>query len=107
MPQIITSQQLGQYQTMLDNGQVSQFYDAMSAQGYNYAGWANGVARENSITGLSALDYLKGTALMGMGGEACRILSTPQIEQIKQDMAKGYLDTLKGIARDSGGILSR
>jgi hypothetical protein len=74
MPQAPTTQQIGQYITQINNGgidQVRQVYDSLYAQGYNYAGWAGGVASGDSITGLSALSFLQGTALMGLGGEAC------------------------------------
>lgn len=110
MTQALTTQQIDQYITQVKNGgveQARQAYDALSAQGYNYAGWAAGVARGNSVTGLSALDYLQGTALMGMGGEACRNLTQAQIDKIRVDTATGYLETLREIADRSGGIVNR
>ena len=110
MAQAITSQQLNQYINQITTGgveQARQVYDILYAQGYNYAGWAAGVARGDSITGVSALDYLQSTALMGLGGDACRNLTQTQIDGIRVDMALGYLQTLSTIATDSGGIVSR
>jgi hypothetical protein len=43
---------------------------------------------------------MKGTALMGVGGHECPMLSAEKIQSIKTDMAKAYLDTLMAIAKD-------
>ena len=110
MPQALTTQQISQYITQIQNGgveQARQVYDTLNAQGYNYAGWAAGVARGDSITGASALNFMQGTALMGMGGDACRNLTQVQTDKIRVDMATGYLETLKGIAEESGNIVTR
>lgn len=50
-------------------------YTDLYAQGYNYAGWAEGVAKGDSFAGQAALEYLQGTALMGLGGDSCRNLT--------------------------------
>jgi hypothetical protein len=110
MPQTITNQQLDQYLTLIQTGGVEQarlVYDALNAQGYRYAGWAAGVARGDSITGVSALDFLQGSALMGAGGDACRNLTQVQVDEIRVNMALGYLQTLSAIATDSGGSVDR
>jgi hypothetical protein len=110
MPQTLTTTQIQQYIDSIKTGGLDQArlaYDALDAQGYNYAGWATGVASGNSITGLSALSYLQGTALMGMGGDACRNLTQTQIDKIRVDMATGYLETLKTISIKDGGAVNR
>jgi hypothetical protein len=110
MPQTLTTTQIQQHIDSIKTGGVDQaraVYDNLNAQGYNYAGWAAGVARGDSITGLSALSYLQGTAMMGMGGDACRNLTQAQIDKVRVDMATGYLETLKIIATDSGGSVNR
>ncbi|WP_457282706.1 calcium-binding protein, partial [Polaromonas sp. P5_D5] len=110
MAQAISSQQLSQYIGQIQTGGVEQarlIYDVLNTQGYGYAGWAAGVARGDSITGISALNYLQGTAMMGLGGEACRNLTQTQIDGIRVDMAIGYLQTLQDIALQSGGSVSR
>ncbi len=110
MPQELTTAEIQQYIDRVDSGgvdQAQQVYDILNAQGYNYAGWAAGVARGDSITGLSALSYLQGTALMGLGGDACRNLTQAQIDKIRVDMATGYLETLQEIAIKSEGVVSR
>lgn len=106
----LTTQQIDQYLNALDTGGVTaarNIYDQLQGLGYNYAGWAVGVARGDSITGQSALSYLNGTALMGLGGPACRDLTDNQVDQIRVDMARGYLTTLRNIAMASGGTVSR
>lgn len=44
MQTAITSAQISQYKSALQNGSmtVGQFYDIMLKQGYEYAGWAAG-----------------------------------------------------------------
>jgi Cadherin-like domain/Bacterial Ig domain len=81
-------------------------YDELAAKGYGYAGWAGGVARGDTITGVSALDYLKGTAMMGLSAEACLNLSPTQIDKIRLGMAGGYLDTLAEKAKRSDDVLT-
>ncbi|BCL93708.1 hypothetical protein MAFF211479_34090 [Ralstonia solanacearum] len=83
---------------MLAHGQVREFYSYLKEHGYAYAGWGRGVAMEDSISGISAIDYLTGSALMGMGGEACWNITPDKSDKIKQEMADAYLNTLEAIA---------
>ncbi|WP_155946995.1 hypothetical protein [Pseudacidovorax intermedius] len=93
MPNKINSAQIDLYQSMVDQGRHQNFYHAMSNNGYRYTYWALGVAKGGTITGSAALDYLKGTALLGLGGDACRNLSAERIDAIRVSMAQGYLNT--------------
>ncbi|WCM96766.1 hypothetical protein M5C96_20475 [Acidovorax sp. GBBC 1281] len=105
----LTVSQLTSYRSAINAGGVSaarEVYSDLYSQGYNYAGWALGVATGNTITGQSALDYLGGTAMIGLGGDACRNLTPAQIDKIRMDMSLGYINTLIDIA-DKEGILSR
>ena len=77
----------------------------MLDKGYNYAGWAEGVAAGNLVTGREAYNYLANSALLGVGSEACRNLSPAQIDKIKVDMARAYLQTLLDRAERSGGTV--
>ncbi len=94
-PQTLSTQQLQDYRAHIRNaGTLDQkkavaiaVYQDLYDKGYNYAGWALGVATGNTITGTAALDYLTGTALMGIGSEACQNLSAAQIDKIRVDMA--------------------
>lgn len=73
MPQTVTSAQLQSLQQSVQSGGAAAAADAYSslyAQGYNYAGWAEGVARGDSFAGNAALKYLQETAIMGMGGRS-------------------------------------
>jgi hypothetical protein len=81
MPQTLTTAQLNGYLTQIQKGGVGdavQVYQQLYDQGYNYAGWAKGVATGETITGTAALDYLTGTAMIGLGGPECRNLSPAQ-----------------------------
>lgn len=96
--------QLISYREQINTGGVDAaraVYADLHGQGYNYAGWALGVATGNTITGNSALNFMGSTALMGMGGEACRNLSSSEIDAIRVDMARGYINNLIEIAERS------
>ncbi len=110
MPQPITTAQLQNLQDAINSGGVAaviQAYAFLDSQGYAYGGWARGVAAGDSISGQSALSYLQGTALMGMGGEACRHLNQQQIDAIRMDMAIETLEKYKTIAQQNQGLLDR
>ncbi|MFP5339743.1 MAG: hypothetical protein ACLGIW_14855, partial [Gammaproteobacteria bacterium] len=101
MPQSLSIEQIAVYDAIIPEQGVEgakTVYSNLLEQGYQYAGWAGGVASGNSITGQSALGYLQGTALMGISSEACRDLTPSQIDAIRVDMAKSYLATLSFIA---------
>ena len=106
----LTTFQLVSYRDSIDAGGLGaalQMYKVLYSQGYNYAGWAQGVATGTAITGQAALDYLGGTAMLGLGGDACRNLTQVQIDQIRVDMAKGYINALIAIADGNDDILNR
>lgn len=110
MPQTVTSAQLQSLQQSVKAGGAAAAADAYSslyAQGYNYAGWAEGVARGNSFAGNAALKYLQETAIMGMGGDQCRNLTPAQIDKIRTDMADKTLEKYKEIADNNEGKLDR
>ncbi len=108
MPQTLTTQQLTQYLNKIKTQGVDgakSVYQSMYAEGYNYAGWANGVASGNTLTGQFAMDYLSGSALMGLGGDACRNLTQQDMDKIRVDMAEGYINTLiKDANKNAGSI---
>ena len=86
MPQVLYISDIDQYIENIKGGGVEharQIYDILNKQGYHYAGWAAGVARGNTITGVSALNFLKDTSLIGLSGEACRNLTSAQIDKIR------------------------
>ena len=60
MPQALTTAQLIQYRNTINTGGVAgaiQVYNALYSQGYNYAGWASGVASGDTLTGQSAIVF--------------------------------------------------
>jgi hypothetical protein len=91
MPKSISAQSLNEIRFQLNSGKLtpSQVYSQFEQYGYKYAGWAGGVADANTIAGASALTYMQNFAK-----ELGKPLTGVQIEQIKLDMAKGYLDAL-------------
>lgn len=104
MPKRITRSELQDMQKLLDQGQISDFYDRMSNAGYHYADWANGVVKTDTLAGISASDYLSGSAMMGIGSQACRNLTDDQFQNIKSDMAQAYMKQLLDDARSKGYV---
>jgi Ca2+-binding RTX toxin-like protein len=104
MAKRISKSQLHDMQQLLDQGRISDFYNQMSDAGYAYATWANGVVNTDTLAGLSAVDYLNGSAMMGVGMQVCRNISDEQIQSIKSDMAQAYLDELNKKARSKGYV---
>ena len=77
-PKTLTKSQLEAYFVQVKNGGVAaaiQIYSKLYEDGYSYAGWALGVATGETITGAAAVDYLTGSAMIGLGGEQCRNIS--------------------------------
>lgn len=108
-PQALTTAQLDTYAQELANGtlaDVEEVYADLYNKGYNYAGWAGGVASENTIAGVSAVNFLTGTALMGWGGPQCRNLSETTLDSIRMQMAVGYVNVLMQYAQRDGGVVS-
>lgn len=102
MQQAVTAEQLKNLHNSIEKGGVKnviQAYDYLYQRGYNYAGWAKGVATGNTISGIAALSYLENSAQSG--------LRDAQINQIRVDMAKKTLNEYQRIAADNNGILSR
>lgn len=72
---------------------VIRMYDIMHTKfGSGYAGWAKGVAAGNTAAGQAALNFLKSSFEKMYPGQK---LSEAEINKIRIDMAKGYLDALK------------
>lgn len=72
-PATLTTAQLDVYLNRINTGGVTEavkVYQELQDKGYGYAGWAKGVATGDSFTGTAALDYLTGTAWLGLGGQA-------------------------------------
>jgi Ca2+-binding RTX toxin-like protein len=108
-PATLTTAQLDVYLNRINTGGVTEVvkvYQELYDQGYNYAGWAKGVATAETVTGVAAIDYLTGTALAGLGGEECRNLSETQIDAIRAGMARGYVSTLREIARNNNNLVN-
>ena len=111
MPTISTQQlqQLGQTLNGLSpsagsdtvNATLSNIYSTLQDAGFSYAGWANGVVNQNTVTGLAAMQFLTGTAMMGLGSLQCKDLTPLQLDKLKIDMAKEYLVHLSDISNES------
>lgn len=106
----LTIAQINTYDALiLANGvsAVKQVYSDLYDKGFQYAGWANGVAKGDALTGQMALGFLENSAIMGYGGQAVENLSQAQIDKIRVSMARQFLQTLKTIADESGGAVNR
>lgn len=89
MPQTINLQDIKRYQDMIDRKQVQgaiRVYEELLSKGYDYAGWAKGVAKGDTVTGEAAILFMKETS--------GRKFSEGKLNEIRVDMARGYLDAL-------------
>jgi Ca2+-binding RTX toxin-like protein len=107
MAKRLSSADLANMQSLLDQGRLSDFYDRMGDAGYKYADWANGVVKTDTVAGISAVDYLTGSAMMGLGIQACRNLGDAQLQNIKTDMADAYLKLMQAKAKSNGGFVDQ
>lgn len=92
------------------NGAVKFYddlYDDDDGDGYRYAGWAVGVARNDTVTGKSATDFMIDSAKEGVGGKPPKTLSAADINAIKKDMALGYADALIANTKRNGGVTNQ
>ena len=108
MPQTLTLQQLTEYRTLIATGdldQQSKVYADLYSKGYNYAGWGLGVLTEKTLTGTSAVEFLRDTSLMGLDAMTCRNLSNEVINSIRSDMLKAYVNTLIQSARNNNNLV--
>lgn len=114
-PEVLNQKAIAAYAQKIDNAKtggekvsaVIDVYRQLYEKGYLYAGWALGVAKGDTVTGTAALDYLAGTALMGLGSEpVCRNLTLAQIEKIKVDMAVATLDQMSKKALLGDGLIT-
>lgn len=88
--QTLTTEQINNYQQRVESGgfpEVAKVYKELNDKGYKYAGWADGVAEENTRTGQAAVKYMQDSN--------CSKITQAQSDQIKKDMSAGYLDALE------------
>lgn len=100
-----TTKQLQGFITSIEKNGVNgaiDFYDDAYSKDYKYAGWGRGVAKNDTVTGKSATDYMVQSAKEGVGSKPSKYLTTTDINNIKQDMALGYANALLDNARKTG-----
>lgn len=94
-----SSTYLNQLRARIDAGDHVAVYDELYSLGYSYAGWASGVAKENTVAGVAANQFMIATH-----GDA---LNYQVVDAIKKDMASAYIDNLIEIAELNGGLAIR
>lgn len=71
MANVLTENVLKNFEKIVDDygvdGAIAVYRAINSYYGADYASWAKGVAKGNTITGKAALDFLYTTALQGKG----------------------------------------
>ena len=105
MPQTLTTSQLQALKDAIAAGGVNAVADAyriLYENGYKYAGWAEGVATGDTLSGLFALNFLSASA-----SDSGIILSQAQIDKIRTDMANQTIDMYMQIAKDNNGYLNQ
>ena len=62
MPEIIRQSDINRYRDMIDRDKVQgaiRVYSELLDKGYDYAGWAKGVAAGNTVTGEAAILFMQ------------------------------------------------
>lgn len=101
-PTAYTTQQLVSMRDAVKTGGVDaavSAYTELQDNGYTYAGWAKGVATNQTATGQAANGFLNNSSAQN--------LSSEQMNQIKTDMAENYLNTLIGNSKETGGVITK
>ncbi len=98
----IARDQLDVARTVLADQGVSQMYGYLAENGFNYARLADGVALGNSLSGEAALSYMRSVAK-----SRGKTLTESDVNKIRLDMARGYLDVLDSIASGNDGSVDR
>ena len=90
MRAVLSSQDIDRYRKQINQNGITgvvKVYTELLDKGYDYAGWAKGVATADTVTGRAAILFMKNTS----GKE----FSKEELNGIRVDMAKGYLDALE------------
>ncbi len=109
-PTAIPIDQLIRYSDRINRGglqEIREVYSELQSLGYQYAGWASGVATGSTVTGQAALSFLGDTALLGLDAETCRNLTSSQIDSLRIGMGRAYVAKLIEIGALNGMVLNR
>ncbi|MDP3332490.1 MAG: matrixin family metalloprotease [Methylococcaceae bacterium] len=111
MPQAISSTDIQQLTDSIKyaddaskQSKIVEAYTYLYDHGYDYAGWARGVAAQDTVAGISAMNFLADSAMMGVGSWMCQTLPDSTVLDIKTGMALDYLNVLAVQAEKTGGI---
>lgn len=99
MTQVLGKAQLDEARRLLSNGGPAAMYDYLASRGYKYAVLANGVVKGDSMAGEAALNFMRVTA-----AQQKKPLTHQQVEQIKYQMALGYVNTLQQQVNGYGSV---
>ncbi|WP_370389700.1 hypothetical protein [Snodgrassella alvi] len=100
-PALLTKQELDALNKKIKTGNlaaIGEVYQALREKGYDYAGWAIGVATSDSITGNGALAFMQAVAK-----DNKQTLTQARVDSVRRDMALGYLDILQKKLDDGEG----
>ena len=98
MPATIRLNDIERYQNMIKTQGVQgaiRVYEELLSKGYDYAGWAKGVAKGDTVTGEAAILFMEETA--------GRKFSESKLNEIRVDMAQGYVNALMMKVKDGKG----
>jgi len=99
----ITQTDLDNAQTLLNQGGPSAMYEYLAGFGDRYSVLAQGVLDGSTLSGQAALEFMQHTA-----EQQGRTLTEAEINNIRTEMATGYLQTLQGILNNSNdGLITR
>lgn len=97
----LSSADLRDLHQILEAGSAHDFYQYLRQRSYGLAAWAVPGAHEDKTAIASPVDFLRNSPLPGICSPIFQILSKPQVEKMRIDLAKAYFRSLQRMARHS------
>lgn len=95
----LSSADLRDLHQILEAGSARDFYQYLRQRSYGLASWAIAGTHEDKNFVASPVDFLRNSALPGICKPIFQILTKPQIEKMRIDLAKAYFRLLQRVAR--------
>jgi hypothetical protein len=101
MQRPLLSADLRDLQQALEAASVPDFYSYLKQRSYGFAAWAGEAVNSRQEYVVTTADFLRSSPIPGICSPIFQILSKPQIDKMRVDLAKAYFRALQKIGRCS------
>jgi hypothetical protein len=101
MQRPLLSADIRDLQQALEAASVPDFYSYLKQCGYGFAAWAGEAINSRQEYVVTTADFLRSSPIPGICSPIFQILSKPQIDKMRVDLAKAYFRALQKIGRGS------